>query len=236
MLMDPVGGDYPSVSDGGWAASLYIGHLLLLLLLIAIGVGLGLWLAAYRSRQRRALARIAIYEDIRYAVDRALKAQGGDLINASQRLLDTVASRLGPVLDLSTALSVPMGAISKALAGKITDPVKPEPPKAPALAAACKDPGATVIITPPSCGTTVNVIEAPVCEKPAAAEAAPEPAPAPKKPEERDMTLKEQLAALRAAVETFHGVWERRRVETMLSGAQATLLDSRPPPPRSDFH
>jgi type II secretory pathway pseudopilin PulG len=207
-------------------------HLIVVLLLLVVGVALGYWLSRYRARTRQALARQAIYRDIRYAIDRALKAQGGDLINASQRLLDTVASRLGALTDLNRAISTSTDAISKALVGKITDPIKVEAPKPPPPAPApVKETPPTVIINPPSCLTTVNVIEAPAAEKPAAVAEAPAQ---PKKPEERDMTLREQLAALRQAVETFNGAWEPRRVNAMLHAAQTALLDARPSAGGSD--
>ena len=219
--MDAGGEIYPYRE--AWHA--HVGAMLLLLILLALLASAAAWFAYATARQRdqtrRAEARHAIYEDVRRAVDRALKAQGADLINAAQKLVDTVRLRLGPLPDFSKSPAGSTDAITKALAGKITDPPKPPAPPAPAPVPV-KEGVTTGIITPPSLTGTVNVIEPPPPEKP------PEKPPAPPaKPEERDMSLREQLQQLRLAVEAFAGAWEKNKVDAMLSAAQTALLDVR---------
>jgi hypothetical protein len=201
----------------------FIVHTIFLLLILlvcgAIGVAVGRMMARRDELERRALAREAIYNDVRKAIERALKAQGADLINAAQHLLDKVRSRIGAASTLHKALSGPSDAITKAIAGKITDPPKPAPPPAPPPPAKAQP--TTVIVNPPSLITRINVIEPEPKEKPA------EKPPEPEKPQERDMTLKEQLNALRLAVESFSAAWERGAVDTMLKDLQTAVLDAR---------
>jgi outer membrane biosynthesis protein TonB len=198
-------------------------HLVLVLLILlvvgAIAYAAGRFVARRDDLERRALARDVIYRDVRKAIERALKAQGADLINASQHLLDKVRSRVGAVSTLNTALSGPSTAIAKGIAGKITDPPKPPPPPPPP--APVTEQPTTIIVNPPSLITRVNVIEPEPKEKP------PEKPPEPEKPKERDMTLKEQLNALRLAVESFSAAWEKAAVDDMLEKLQAAVLDAR---------
>ena len=219
--MDGAGDGY-GYRPEGFEHHHFIGHILfaLLILLICgwIGAAIGRMMTRQDDQARRALARDAIYHDVRKAIDQALKAEGGDLINAAQRLLHTVRSRIGDVNDLHGALSGPSEAIVKAIAGKITDPVKPAPPAPPPATA---EPGATVIVNPPSLVTRVDIIETEPKEKPA------EKPPEPEKPKERDMTLREQLPALRQAVEAFSVVWDKSAVDAMLKSLQAAVLDAR---------
>jgi hypothetical protein len=220
--MDAAGDGY-AYRPEGFGHDHLIGHLILLVLLlvaVAAGIAVGLALARRDDLTRRGLAREAIYRDVRKAIDRTLIAQGADLINAAQRLLDTIRQRLGPLTDLQKTLSAPADAIGKALAGKVTDPVKPAPPAPPPAA---KDQATTVIVNPPSLVTRINVVEPDPKENPP-----PAKPPEPEKPAERDMTLKEQLSALRQAVESFSGAWERGSVDRVLEAAQAALLDARP--------
>jgi len=199
-------------------------HLLVLLLILAIvaaiGHAAGQAMARRETLERRGRARDAIYNDVRKAIDRALKAQGADLVNASQHLLDKVRARVGAASTLHKALSGPSEAIGKAIAGKITDPPKPAPPPAPPAPVKAEPP--TIIVNPPSLITRINVVETEPKDPPA------EKPPEPEKPKERDMTLKEQLGALRAAVEAFSAAWERDAVEAMLKDLQTALLDASP--------
>ena len=223
---------------------LYSGAALWFILLIAALMGL----LFYRQRlldERLARKRAPehIYITIRRALDQALLATGARTIDAGQKVADVLDFHLGPILLFSGGFGKPLGALRKALEGK-TDPPPPEPVKHIPIKHESKssEHGSQPAIVV-SAGIRDRVVIAPAqIITPAehghgsghdaghgAGHAHPEA--------KRDMTAREQVVAVREALERISEYWRKESVERDLRKIQDAMsipiAVKRSPPPRA---
>jgi hypothetical protein len=162
------------------------------LLLLALAIVLT-WFARDLIGRRDPDAADDIWTAINTACLLAMGANSDQLLARAKALREEITARLGPVLGLAEGLNTPLGALDKAIKGKIKDD------RVIAAAAACA-PHVTVlqnsqiVVNGEDCGAS-----------PPAASPAPSP-PA----TDRDMTDAERAAALRSAIGTFHDHWSRK--------------------------
>lgn len=205
-------GDFPDESDAVvhhlHQAFLLVGGLLVLGLVLAAALSVPV-LLRMRDEAMRERIRERVFAEIREALDEALRATGAAVITGAQELVVVYKRHLGPLLLLSDGLGAPLEAVRKAIE---TAKVKETPPPVEKKVREDVD----VLVSP----TMVVVSTSP---KPA-----PEPAPPPPAVE-RDMSLVEQLAAVRKALDAFSDAWQKPKVETLLRDAQAALFDGAPP-------
>lgn len=203
-------GDFPEESD------LVVRHLHHGLLLVGCLLIAGLVLLAAASipvlarrsdKAQRERVRERIFSDIYEALDAALKASGVATITSAQALVAVYDRHLGPLVRLGEGLGAPLEAVRKAT---VTGKVKETPP--------VKEKGASDDID-------VHVSAGLVVVSPS-----PAPTPSSPAPVERDMSVLEQIAAVRKALDAFAEVWRKPNVETLLTNAQQALLEGAPYP------
>ncbi len=178
-----------------------------------------------RSDGRRAPA--IIFKEIRTAIDRALYATGPATIPAGQKVVETIKLYLGPVLAFSSDLKGQLGRLEKAIEGKAEDGLPKKEPHDPAKAEARH--GAVVVTTTGQEGAVtadkfvqvvgpaqiVTVTEAPRHE--------PHDGGRDKHDHENVMSVHEQTAAVRYALERLHELWTVNTMEPRLKAMQEAL-------------
>mgnify|MGYP003631639798 CR=1 FL=1 len=162
------------------------------LLLLALAIVLT-WFARDLFGRKDPDAANDIWTAINTACLLAMGANSDQLLARARALREEITARLGPVLTLADGLNKPLGALDKAIKGKIKDD------RATAAAAGCT-PHVTVlqnsqiVVKGEDCGNT--------------APATPPPASPPAT--DRDMTDVERAAALRSAIGSFHDHWSSK--------------------------
>ena len=177
-----------------------------------------------RDDGRRAPA--IIFKEIRTAIDRALYATGPATIPAGQKVLETIKLYLGPVLAFSSDLKGPLGKLEKAVEGK------PDSDRHHAKANqghAKTEAKQTVVVT--ASGKEVDVTGDKVVQVvgPAQVVTVTE---APRHDahddghghdHEKVMSMHEQAAAVRYALERLHELWTANTVEPRLKAMREAL-------------
>ena len=204
-------GDFPEESDlvlhHLHHGLLLIGCLLIagLVLLVALSIPV---LTRRNDKTQRERVRERIFSEIYEALDAALRTSGVATITNAQMLVAVYDRHLGPLVRLGEGLGAPLEAVRKAT---VTGKVKETPPTKEKVASDDIDvhvsPGLVVVSPAP-----------------------PPPAAPPPTPVERDMSVLEQIAAVRKALDAFAVVWQKENVETLLTNAQQALLDGAPCP------
>jgi hypothetical protein len=201
-------GDFPEEGDLV-LRHLHHGLLLVAGLLIAGVVLLALLsiptLTRRNDRAQRERVRDRIFTEVYEALDAALRASGVATITGAQALVAVYDRHLGPLVKLGEGLGGPLEAMRKATA---TGKVKESPPK--------EKVASDDIDVHVSAGLVVV-----------------SPAPPPR-PVERDMSVLEQIAAVRKTLDAFAVVWQKPNVETLLLNAQQALLAGAPYPPNEE--
>ncbi len=97
---------------------------------IVVGVVAAVMYLARNRAERRVRADCgtsakAIYESVKYHLDRALRAPGSSILDRGREVADVLEARLGAVLALDGRVGKPWGELDKALEGKKPGPAGP---------------------------------------------------------------------------------------------------------------
>ncbi len=207
---------------------LYSGAALWFILLVAAVIGL----LAYRQRARdEAAARLRapehIYRTIRRVLDQALMKTGAGTIDGAQRVAEALEMNLGPLLTFGGSVSKPLGGLKKALAGE------GERPHA-AHVHAPESKTESAVIVSAGADRKVFISPAQIVSK----EAPPHHGEKHSEP----MSGREQIVAVREALEALSDYWRKDVVERDLARIQDLLIiktsspasaRAAPPPRRS---
>lgn len=162
------------------------------LLLLALAIVLT-WFARDLFGRKDPDASEDIWTAINTACLLAMGANSDQLLARAKALREEITARLGPVLSLADGMNKPLGALDKAIKGKVKDD------RTTTATAATGTPHVTVL------QNSQIVVKSEDCATPPAAPPAPPPPVT-----DRDMTDVERAAALRSAIGTFHDHWSKK--------------------------
>ena len=124
---DDFGDDPVRPLDGPGGSAFHMDPFYLLGGAVIIGIVVGVIAAVMYLARNRAERRVrsdcetsakAIYDSVKYHLDRALRAPGSSIIDRGREVADVLEARLGAVLALDVRAGKPWGELEKALEGK----------------------------------------------------------------------------------------------------------------------
>jgi len=199
---------------------LYGGAALWFILFVAALAGMAMF--RQRLMEERAIRRRApelIFAAVRKTIDQALMKTGAETIGGGRRVAEALQQHLGPLISFSGALGGPLGKLKKALEGKADESAAHggashghghgESHGAPAQ---------TALVVTANADQHLTIAPGKVVSD----GPAPHHPPPPHKPAE--MTAREQIIAVREALELLSESWRKEAVEGDLRKIQDALL------------